>query len=215
MISTHALAAFVALAVVIILLPGPSVLFIVSRALQHGRSAALMTAVGNTCGVFIHVVVVAIGIGAIVAASATAFLILKIAGGGYLILLGVQAIRHRREGMDNAAADAVVGVPLKTGALWREAFVVGVLNPKTIVFLAAVLPQFVDPARGPAWAQMLVLGLVFNALSVLLDSGYALAASGARAWFASSPTRVERMKATGGVMMAGLGVALLVSRRAA
>lgn len=213
MISAQSLAAFVALAVVIILLPGPSVLFIVSRALQHGRSAALITAVGNTCGVFVHVVVVALGIGAIVAASATAFLILKIAGGGYLILLGVQAVLHRNEGLE-IGADAVVATSPRRHSLWREAFVVGVLNPKTIVFLAAVLPQFVDPARGPAWAQMLVLGLAFNALSVLLDSGYALVASGARAWFASSPTRVSRMRATGGVMMAGLGVALLASRRA-
>lgn len=219
MISWESLGAFVALAFVIIIIPGPSVLFIVGRALQHGRREAMLSVVGNAGGVVVHALLVAVGVGAIIAASATAFTVLKIVGGAYLVYLGVQAIRHRREGLslptaDAQATDALTSPVLTSRRVLGESFTVGVTNPKTLVFAAAVLPQFVDPARGPAWAQILLLGTVFAAVAVISDGAYALAASGARGWFASSPTRVARMRAAGGGMMAALGVALLVSRRA-
>jgi threonine/homoserine/homoserine lactone efflux protein len=212
--------AFSALAVVIIAVPGPSVLFITSRALEHGRRAAIITAVGNTVGVFLHVVLVAAGVGAIVAASATAFTVLKVAGGAYLVFLGVQAIRHRRRGIGEFAKQGEtdpsrVDVTPGSRRLWADAFTVGALNPKTMVFLAAVIPPFVNVGVGPAWLQMLVLGLVFNAMSILLDSVYALGVSGARSQFMRSPGAVSRLRAGGGVIMAGLGVALLASRRTA
>jgi len=220
MIAWDTLAAFVALSFVIIVIPGPSVLFIVGRALQHGRREALLSVIGNAGGEVVHAVLVAIGIGAIIAASATAFTVLKLVGGAYLVYLGVQAIRHRRDGLavptdDAQAADALASPSIPARRVLAEAFTVGVTNPKTLVFVAAVLPQFVDPARGPAWAQILLLGLVFAIVAVISDGAYALLASGARHWFASSPTRVARMRAAGGGMMAALGVALMVSRRAA
>lgn len=213
MISPGTLAAFAALAFVVIVIPGPSVLFIVGRALQHGRGRALVSVVGNAGGFVVHAVLVATGVGVLIAASEVAFVALKIVGGLYLIYLGVQAIRHRRDGLvgvDEAAeADDV--------PVWKvltESFVVGVTNPKTLVFVAAVLPQFVDPAAGPAWVQILVLGLVFSVIAIVSDGAYALLAAGARDWFASSPRRLARMRAAGGALMATLGGVLLLSRRA-
>jgi len=215
-ISGGTLAAFSALAFVVIVIPGPSVLFIVGRALQHGRRDALLSVVGNTGGVLVHAALVALGIGAVIAASATAFVVLKFVGGGYLVYLGVQAVRHRRDGLDVPDADApVVPAHRPLGRVLGESFTVGVTNPKTLVFVAAVLPQFVDPAAGPAWVQILILGLLFAVIAVVSDGAYALAASGARDWFARSPRRLERMRATGGVMIGSLGVVLMASRRVA
>jgi len=218
-ISWGTLAAFSALAFVIIVIPGPSVLFIVGRALQHGRRDALLSVVGNTGGELVHAALVAAGIGAVIAASATAFVVLKLVGGGYLVYLGVQAVRHRRDGLefaDGAAADAAVALPDRPlRRVLGESFTVGVTSPKTLVFVAAVLPQFVDPAAGPAWAQILLLGLLFAVIALISDGAYALAASGARTWFARSPRRLERMRAAGGVMIGSLGVVLMASRRVA
>ncbi len=212
MISPQTLVAFAALAFVIIVIPGPSVLFIVGRALQHGRGPALITVVGNTGGVVVHAALVAAGVGALVAASEAAFVALKIAGGLYLVWLGIQAIRHRGDGLDVRRDDAA---PPSTRRLLAEAFTVGVTNPKTLVFVAAVLPQFVDPARGPAWAQILVLGLVFAAIALVSDGAYAVLASGARDWWGRSPRRLTAMRATGGALMTTLGVLLIASRRVA
>lgn len=212
-------AAFSALALVIIVIPGPSVLFIVGRALQHGRRDALLSVVGNTGGALVFATLVAAGIGTVIAASAVAFIVLKVVGGAYLVYLGVQAVRHRRDGLDIAdmgAADAGAAVASRPARrVLAESFTVGASNPKTLVFMAAVLPQFVDPAAGPAWLQILLLGLLFAVIALVSDGAYALAASGARDWFARSPRRLARMRATGGVMIASLGVAVMVSRRVA
>jgi len=214
MIPPHTLLAFSALAFVLIIIPGPSVLFVVGRALQHGRREALLSVLGNAGGEVVHVFLVAAGVGALIAASEAAFVILKIVGGVYLIHLGFQAIRHRRDGLDVPDADALPPARLSARRLLGESFTVGVMNPKTLIFVAAVLPQFVDTARGPAWAQILVLGLVFAIIAIVSDGTYALVASGARAWFGRSPARVARIRATGGGMIAALGVVLLLSRRA-
>jgi len=218
-ISWGTVAAFSALAFVVIIIPGPSVLFIVGRALQHGRRDALMSVVGNTGGELVHAALVAAGIGALIAASASAFVVLKFVGGAYLVYLGVQAVRHRRDGLDGVdmgAADAGVALARRPARrVLAESFTVGVTNPKTLVFVAAVLPQFVNPAAGPAWAQILILGLLFAAIALVSDGAYALAASGARDWFARSPRRLERMRGAGGVMIGSLGVVLMASRRVA
>jgi len=214
MVSLSTLGAFVALAFVVIVIPGPSVMFIVGRALQHGRRAALVSVVGNTGGEVVHTILVAAGVGAVIAASANAFVILKWAGGLYLVYLGVQAIRHRGDGLD-IDEEQPSSAPPSNSVLLRESLVVGVLNPKTIVFVAAVLPQFVDPARGAAWLQILVLGFVFAVIALISDGAYALAAGTARQWLTGSPTRVERIRATGGAMIATVGLVLIASRRAA
>jgi len=194
--------AFLAAAVVLVIMPGPTVLFVVGRSLALGRRGGLLSVLGNALGILPIIVAVSFGIGAIVAESVVIFTILKFAGAAYLIYLGVQAIRHRR-----AAAVAVqAGTTQKsTRRLIGEGFVVGISNPKTIAFFVAVLPQFVAPDAGWVPGQMLLLGGIFVVLALISDGAWAFAAGSARDWFARSPTRVERLGATGGVMMIGLG----------
>lgn len=208
--STELLVAFAAASFVLIVVPGPSVLFVISRALAYGRRAALTTVLGNTAGVLVLAVAVAIGVGAIVHTSAIAFQVVKFAGAAYLIYLGVRAIRHRRairEAFEQGAR------PLTDRRTWWEGFVVGVTNPKGAVFFAAVLPHFIDPTTGSSTLQMLVLSAVFGAIALVCDGGYAVVAGAVRAWFARSARRLEWVGGASGLTMVGLGVALAVSGR--
>lgn len=201
--SSH-LIAFLVASILFIQVPGPSLLFTIGRALTVGRREALLSVVGNALGLAAQVIGVTLGLGAIVAASATAFTVLKIAGATYVIYLGVQAIRHRRDAREAMAAGNPVGRargPIRTG------FVVGVTNPKTIVFFAAFLPQFVNPHAAAA-PQLLVLGAVFSVMAVASDSVWVAIASKARDWFARKPQRLDHLSVAGGVMMVGLGATL-------
>lgn len=202
------LLAFLAAAIVLVIMPGPTVLFVVGRSLALGRRGGLLSVLGNALGILPIIVAVSFGVGAIVAESVVIFTILKFAGAAYLIYLGVQAIRHRR-----ATAMAVqAGTTHKsTLRLLGEGFVVGISNPKTIAFFVAVLPQFVAPEAGWVPGQMLLLGGIFVVLALLSDGAWAFAAGSARDWFARSPKRVERLGATGGVMMIGLGGVLALT----
>lgn len=206
MVSTDHLLAFAAASVVLVLIPGPSVLFVLGRSIAYGRRAGVLSVLGNALGTVPAVLAVAFGVGALVAASAVAFTALKLIGAAYLVWLGVQAIRHRN---DHAAPEA--GTPTGAGRLLWQGFVVGATNPKTIAFFVAVLPQFVDPTTGPVWAQLLILGAMFQLIALTCDSVWALAAGSARAWFARSPRRISTLTGTGGVMMIGLGGTLAVS----
>lgn len=195
--------------VVLVAIPGPSVLFIVGRALAHGRRAALTSVAGNTVGAGLVVVLVALGVGEVAERSLVAFTALKLAGAAYLVYLGVHTIRTRGDlvaalGAPGAAADRRV---------FRQGVVVGFTNPKVLVFFAAVLPQFTDPAVGSVTTQMLVLGLVFALLAATLDSAWGLAAGTAREWFATSPARLRRVGGLGGLSMIGMGAALAVTGR--
>ncbi|MEV7996462.1 LysE family translocator [Streptomyces sp. NPDC086077] len=210
MVPTDRLAAFAAMSFLLIVVPGPSVLFVVGRALVQGRRAAMTTVVGNTLGAYAAVAAVAFGVGAVVERSAVVFMALKLAGAAYLIHLGIRAIRQRHA-LRAAFGQAQAG-PGGLRTLW-EGFAVGVTNPKTIVFFAAVLPQFVDRAQGHVTAQMLLLGLVFNLIAVACDSVWGLAAAGARNWFARSPGRLAAIGGAGGLTMIGLGVTVAVTGR--
>ena len=199
------LVAFSLVAIPLILVPGPSVLFVIGRSLSLGKVGGLLSVVGNAIGGLVVVVAVAFGIGIVIAQSVVLFTIVKIVGAAYLIYLGVQGIRHRRVGTDAATR----AVPM---AWWRtlaEGFVVGVSNPKTIVFFIAVLPQFVDFSAGGIPVQMMILGGLFFAIALVTDSVWALIAGVARDWFARSPRRISTLGATGGVAMIGLGTASL------
>ncbi len=208
MISTQQTLAFSAMALAIILIPGPSVLFVVGRALAHGRRTALASVAGIELGALALTAAVAFGVGSVVARSQPVFIALKLAGAAYLIHLGVRAFRHRGSlGAAVGGPVAVDGAP--RGRLGRDlwqGFVVGVTNPKTTVFFAAVLPQFVDRDRGHVPLQMLLFGLIFVAIALLLDSVWGLAADAARTWFARSPRRLAAVGGTGGLMMIGMGV---------
>jgi len=203
--------AFAVAAFVLIIIPGPSVLFVVSRGVALGRRAALLSVLGNEAGLFVHVVAVAVGLGAVVERSAAVFTVLKLAGAAYLVYLGVKAIRSRRSlrGVLDAAT-----LPKRGRRLFGEGFLVGVGNPKVIIFLAAILPQFVDRNGGPAGLQMLVLGMLFIVIALICDSVWATAAGSARNAIASSPRGLERMGAAGGVVMIGLGLRLALVGRA-
>jgi len=206
-ITPSAAVAFAITAVALIVIPGPSVLFVIGRALSLGRRGGLLSVVGNELGVIPLVLAVAFGIGAVVSASLVVFTIIKVLGAAYLVYLGVQAIRHRRD-----HATAVTGGGARPVSDWRillQGFTVGVTNPKTIVFLVAILPQFVDPARGAVPAQLIQLGLIFILIALLSDAVWALIAGTARGWFATSPKRLATMTGVGGGMMIGLGGALV------
>lgn len=207
MVPVPSLIAFTIAAAVIVVIPGPSVLFVIGRALVLGRAGALLSVVGNAAGFLVIVVAVAAGVGVLIEQSAVLFAVIKFAGAAYLVFLGVQAIRHRR---NPPATDASTARASKR-RIFAESFIVGISNPKSIAFLVAVLPQFVDPAAGAVPAQLLELGLIFLVLALILDSCWALAAGAARDWFARSPTRVSVLGATGGVAMIGLGVGLAAS----
>lgn len=207
------LVAFAAVSFAIIIIPGPSVMFVIGRALSLGRRAALITVAGNAAGFYIQVLLVAVGLGAIVERSAAVFTAVKLIGAVYLIWLGVQAIVHRRSGAEMSVdVDAANAVTHRS--LFVDGFVVGVANPKTIVFFAAILPQFVRTGGAPAGVQMLALGVVFALIALASDSVWGLAAGTARQWFARSPRRLEFVGALGGVAIVGLGVRLALSQRA-
>jgi threonine/homoserine/homoserine lactone efflux protein len=216
------LLAFLATAAVIVAIPGPSLLFTIGRALTVGRRAALLTVVGNALGLLVQSLLVAVGLGAVLAASAAAYTIVKLAGAAYLVYLGVQAIRHRGE-LAGAllAARSGGGEPVAAQGSDRsrsdrssllQGLTVGLTNPKTLVFLSSLLPQFVDPASAPQ-PQILALGAVFAAMALAGDSVWALAAGRARDWFARSPRRLARLGVGGGALMIGLGVSVAAAGR--
>ena len=212
----HQWGAFLLASLLFIQLPGPSLLFTIGRALTVGRRDALLSVVGNGAGLFVQVVLVAVGLGAVVAASATAYTVVKLVGAVYVVHLGIQAIRHRadaRRALEDATAVAGAGAVASPLSALRIGALVGVTNPKTLVFFVAFLPQLTNPSTGTTGLQVAVLGLVFAAMAVVSDSVWALAASRARAWFARRPTRLDRLGATGGVMMVGLGASMLVADR--
>ena len=200
------LLAFALASLVLIAIPGPSVLFVIGRSLALGRKGGLLSVLGNALGMVPQIIAVAMGVGVVLAQSVVLFTIIKFAGAAYLVYLGIQAIRHR--GGRTAAS------PVPPSSTWRmlwEGFLVGATNPKSIVFFVAVLPQFVDYAAGSIPLQLASLGAVFLVIALVSDSIWALAAGTARHWFARSPKRVSTLSATGGVMMIGLGGTLALT----
>jgi threonine/homoserine/homoserine lactone efflux protein len=210
MVPSGRLLEFAAVAFVVIVIPGPSVLFVVGRTLAHGRRTALASVAGNELGEFALAAAAALGVGALIQRSAVLFTVMKLAGAAYLVYLGVQAIRHR--GSLRAALD-VAAEPRSLGRILRDGIVVGVSNPKVIVFFAAVLPKFVNRSAGHVPEQMLLLGSVFLVIAVVCDSSWALAAGTARAWLARSPRRLEMVGGAGGLAMIGIGASLALTGR--
>jgi threonine/homoserine/homoserine lactone efflux protein len=212
MVPASHILAFAAVVTVLVAIPGPSVLFTVSRALTVGRRAALLTVVGNELGLCVQVVAVAFGVGAVVQRSAQVITVVKLAGAVYLAFLGVQAIRHRRSTAEALAARVTPVRPLRA---IRDGFVVGVANPKTIVFFVAGLPEFTTTAPGhlPVPSQMLILGALFPVIALVLDSAWAAIAGTARQWLVGSPRRLALIGGTGGLVMIGLGVSIAATGR--
>jgi threonine/homoserine/homoserine lactone efflux protein len=219
---------FAAVSALLIVVPGPSVLFVVGRALAHGRRTALASVAGNAAGALLLVAAVAAGVGGLVERSVAVYTAVKLAGAVYLTWLGVRAIRHRGSlraalatpatapaSASASASDSASGSASASGVLraMGEGLLVGVSNPKTVVFFAAVLPQFVDRGAGHTVLQMLLLGVVFTLIALVSDSVWGMAAAGARAWFARSPRRMAAIGGVGGLTMIGLGVTVAVTGR--
>ncbi len=207
---TDRMLTFALAALVIIVIPGPSVLFTIGRALTVGRGGAFLSLVGNALGCYVQVLAVAAGVGAIVQRSSEAYTAIKFVGAAYLVYLGVQAFRHRR------AFSAAIGTPVTARSrlrLFLDGVLVGVSNPKMIVFFTVVMPQFTDPSAGPLWTQMLVLGAFVPVIAVACDSVWAFAAGTARVWLANSPRRLSAVGGAGGLAIVGLGVTVAVTGR--
>lgn len=211
MVSSAHLVSFAGLAFLLVIVPGPSVLFTIGRALTVGRRSALMTVLGNSIGVYGQVVAVAFGLGAVVAASAAVFTAIKLVGAAYLVYLGVQAIRHRDALRTAFHAEQTVDAH-RPAPRRQDGLIVGITNPKNIVFLAALLPQFVDTTHAVP-QQMLILGLCIPVFGLIFDSLWALVAGSARSWFARSPRRLAAVGGTSGLVMIGLGTSLALTGR--
>ncbi|CAB4540919.1 unannotated protein [freshwater metagenome] len=207
MIIPSRLAEYIVAAMIIILAPGPSVLFVIARAIAWGRKVAVFTVAGNVTGSFVLSVFVALGLGPILQRSDLAYTAVQWGGGLYLIYLGIDAIKHRKI----HAADMTNQGDVAPRALrsMRDGFWVGALNPKAIVFYAAVLPQFIDRDKGHITAQLILLGAIFSTLAFISDGSWGLLAGTARAWLAKDASRLVKLRATGGIIMCLLGLSVL------
>jgi threonine/homoserine/homoserine lactone efflux protein len=209
-ISSGHLLAYALASFVLIVIPGPSVLFVVGRGLAYGRRTALATVVGGVAGNYTVAIAVAFGLGAVVQRSVVVFTVVKLVGAGYLIWLGVKAIRGRRSLADAFVAAAA---PRAGRSAVREGFLVGVTNPKALILFGAVLPQFVDRAGGHVQFQMLLLAALSMGIGLITDSIWGVSASAVRAWFGRSPRRLEVVGGAGGLAMIAVGVTVAVTGR--
>jgi threonine/homoserine/homoserine lactone efflux protein len=196
-------------AMVIILAPGPSVLFIIARAIAWGRATAVATVAGNVTGAFTLSLMVAFGLGPILQRSELAFIAVQLLGGFYLIYLGIDAIRNSKI----HAADMVNQGDLRPSPFtsMKDGFWVGALNPKGLVFFAAILPQFIDKGSSNVTAQLVLMGATFSILAFFSDGTWGLIAGTVREWIATTPGRLITMRRIGGLVMITLGVFTLIS----
>ena len=198
---------YIASSLLIVLAPGPSVLFIIARAISWGRKTALFTVLGNAIGTLILSALVAVGLGPILQRSDIAYATVQWGGGAYLIYLGIDAIRHRHVHAANMAARVEIQPsPLTT---MRQGLWVALLNPKILVFNAAVLPQFIDRGRGSVTAQLLLLGTIFAVMCLVCDGSWGLLAGTARDWLATDASRLVRLRTIGGIVMVLLGTLVI------
>lgn len=201
--STYAL--FIATALALLAIPGPAVLYIVSRSIDQGRRAGLASVLGITTGTLVHVTLATVGLSSLILASKVAFDAVRYVGAAYLVLLGVRRLLTRR-----ADDDLETRAPRSPRGLYTQGLIVNLLNPKTIVFIFAFIPQFVDVGAGHVWLQIMLLGLTFAGLGLASDSFYAVVAGTVadRLRGTASIARVERW--FGGTVLIGLGVAAAV-----
>ncbi len=209
MISGGHFAQFLVASVLIILAPGPSVLFTLARAVAWGRSVAVLTVLGINVGAMLLSLVVAFGLGPLLTHSKPLSITLQIVGGLYLLWLGFDALRHR-EAHAQSMTEREEFRPSSLHVV-RQGFTVGILNPKTLIFFAAVFPHFVDRTKGNVTLQLVIFGLVFCAIAFVCDSTWGVVAGTAREWLTASPRRLVVLRSIGGAVMCVLGVVILVS----
>lgn len=206
--SSASLLGFIAAALVLLLIPGPAVLYIVARSLSQGHRAGLVSVLGLSTGALVHVAAATAGLSAILVTSATAFGVVKTLGAGYLIYLGLRALFTRQ-----SATSVETPTPRALYRVFSDGVVVSVFNPKIAVFFLAFLPQFVEPSRGPVAQQVLLLGLLYVAMALVTDSGYALLAGSLRHWFRGEVMQGPLPRYASGVLYLGLGVSTALAGR--
>jgi threonine/homoserine/homoserine lactone efflux protein len=211
MLPTRHLVEFLLTVYVVILIPGPSVTFVVSRGVALGRRAALATVLGNSAGFAVLLALVSVGVGSIVARSDTVFTVLKLIGAAYLVWLGIRSIRDRRELARVFGVSSDERKPVRR--IIREGFFVGVTNPKGIILFTAILPQFIDRLAGHPTLQFVTLGSLCVVIGFLSDAAWAIASGTARNWLGRSTKRLELLSGTGGAMLIGLGFVLALTGR--
>lgn len=200
---------FVTAALILLVIPGPAVLYIVARSMSQGRRAGLVSVLGISMGGVVHVIAATVGLSAVLLASATAFNVVKLLGAGYLIYLGIRTLLTPHVGGTVEAPDH-----RSLRRLFTDGVLVSILNPKTALFFLAFLPQFVDPSRGPVPQQVLLLGLVFLVLAFASDSTYALLAGSVRGWLGGRVVQGPLPRYLSGSLYIGLGVGTaLMGRR--
>ena len=208
MIDTPNLIGFIAASLVVLLFPGPGVIYVVARSVSQGQVAGFVSVAGLSTGAFVHVLAAALGLSAILLTSALAFSVLKVVGAAYLIYLGVQILLTR-----NHARQAEISAPRSFNKLYVDGVLVSVLNPKIAVFFLAYLPQFVDPANGSVARQILFLGTIYVALSLLTDGAYAVIGSHSRSLLKKIRSSGSGLRFASGGVYIGLGIYLLTEDR--
>lgn len=198
---TASLLTFTIAATVLIIIPGPAVLYIVARSIEQGRLAGLASVLGVAAGTLVHSVAAAAGLSALILTSALAFSIVKYLGALYLIYLGITTLLRKP-----AATPIRVDPPRPLGHIFRQGLVVNVLNPKAALFFLAFLPQFADPGRGSVPVQILLLGLLFATIALFSDSVYALLAGQLSRWLMQNVTFQRRRQAFSGTVYILLGI---------
>ena len=201
MIDSTSLTIFITAALILLLTPGPAVLFIVARSLEQGRWAGIISAFGVGAAGILHVIVAALGLSALLLQSAIAFSIVKYLGAGYLIFLGIKTLLAKSE---IHSMEAVQTSPLSK--IFVQGFIVNLLNPKTALFFFAFLPQFVDPTRGAVTPQIVYLGTIFVVLAITSDSLYAIVAGTARQLIVGNQKLAKVQKNFAGIIYIGLGI---------
>lgn len=207
--SISTLGLFAAAAFVLLVIPGPSVMYVITRSVEQGRRAGLVSVLGLHTGTLVHITAAATGLSALLLASATLFDFVKLAGAAYLILLGAVRLLRRtapqQRSLERASLRRVYG----------QGFVVNLLNPKTALFFVAFFPQFVTSDRGPVALQILLLGAVFVAIGLLSDSTYALVSGTLAGWIRARATTGAPRRQWSGLLFIGLGVLAATTRRPA
>ena len=193
----------------IIIVPGPSVLFTLARGVAWGRAVAVLTVLGNSLGTLVLSILVAVGLGPLLSHSHPFSVTLQLAGGLYLVWLGVQALRHRQEHA-RAMAQREPERPNNLHVV-RQGFTVGILNPKSLVFFAAVFPHFVNASKGNATVQLLLFGVIFSVMAFCSDGTWGFVAGTAREWLSSSPKRLVTLRTIGACVMMTLGTLIILS----
>jgi threonine/homoserine/homoserine lactone efflux protein len=205
--SSPVLIAFIIAALILLLTPGPGVLYVVTRSLTQGVRAGIISACGLATGVLAHIAAAVAGLSALLVASATAFTVTKIIGATYLIYLGVRQL------FTAPTRGGPVAPARPSGRLFLDGIVVSLFNPKLALFFLAFLPQFVDPSRGNAAHQVIVLGLVYIGLALITDSGYAVAAGRLGRWLVGTEAQSRWPRYVSGTIYIGLGVTTALTGR--